>query len=300
MVYRIQRTGEKAADERWGGAARRLLLVAGVLLLAAVALAACGSSGTSDTSSGETPAASPAASAATASLTEEERAWLDDKGTLKVGAFDDYPPFGFVDDSGEAVGIAADYWRLLGERLGVGIEFSPVQFADQLDGLKAGIYDSLQGIFPLESRKEWFAFGPPYLDIPTRMFTTAAEAAAVTSLDSLNGLKVAVVEGDSGQQIADDAGLQTLVVPGYADAVKAVADGSAGAAILDELVGVYYVNQFGYADDVGPAGPAVDEGQMTLPVQKDDTILLGILEKAQQSISGQELDDIVSNWLEAE
>ncbi len=188
-----------------------------------------------------------------------------------------------MDDTGEAVGIAADYWRLIGERLGVGIEFFPVQFADQLDGLKAGTYDSLQGIFPLESRKEWFAFSPTYLEIPTRIFTTAADAAAVTSLDSLSGMKVAVVDGDSGQQIADDAGLETLVVPGYPDAVKAVAEGTAGATILDELVGVYYINQFGYDDEVGPAGPAVDEGQMTLPVQKDDTILLGILTKAQQS-----------------
>jgi ABC-type amino acid transport substrate-binding protein len=113
-------------------------------------------------------------------------------------------------------------------------------------------------------------------------------------------MKVAVVDGDSGQQIADAAGLETLVVPGYPDAVKAVAEGRAGAAILDELVGVYYVNQFGYTDEVGPAGPAVDEGQMTLPVQKDDTILLGILAKAQQSISDQELDDIVATWLESE
>lgn len=287
--------GRRHACRLGGAAVKWPLLTAAVLLAAALLLAACGSSETSD---GESAAASPAAF--TAPLTDEESAWLADKGTLKVGAFDDYPPVGFVDDAGEAVGIAADYWRLIGERLGVGIEFFPVQFADQLDGLKAGTYDSLQGIFPLESRKEWFAFSPTYLEIPTRIFTTAADAAAVTSLDSISGMKVAVVDGDSGQQIADDAGLETLVVPGYPDAVKAVAEGTAGAAILDELVGIYYVNQFGYADEVGPAGPAVAEGQMTLPVQKDDTILLGVLAKAQQSISDQELDAIVATWLETE
>lgn len=299
-MEQVQRIGERSGDGRRGRAARRLLAAAACAAAAAVLLAACGSSGTSESSSGEA-AASPAASAAAGpGLTAEERAWLDEKGTLKVGAFDDYPPFGFVDGDGEAIGIAADYWRLIGERLGVGIEFFPVQFADQLDGLKAGTYDSLQGIFPLESRKEWFAFSASYLDIPTRMFTTAADAAAVTSLDSLSGMKVAVVEDDSGQQVADDAGLETLVVPGYPDAVKAVAEGRAGAAILDELVGIYYVNQFGLADDMGPAGPAVAEGQMTLPVQRDDAMLLAILDKAQQAIGQQEVDGIVARWLEAQ
>jgi hypothetical protein len=63
---------------------------------------------------------------------------------------------------------------------------------------------------------------------------------------------------------------------------------------------VYYINQFGYTDEMGPAGPAVDEGQMTLPVQKDATILLGILEKGQQAIGQDELDGIVAGWLETE
>jgi len=274
--------------------------LAAAVVVAAALLAGCGSSGTTASEdAGSTPVSSPAASGAPA-LTAEEQAWLTDKGTLRIGAFNDYPPFGFVDDDGEAIGIAADYWRLLGERLGVGIEFFPVQFADQLEGLKAGTYDSLQGIFPLESRKEWFAFGPSYLAIPTRMFATAADAAAVTSLDSLGGMKVAVVQDDSGQQIADDAGLETLVVPGYPDAVRAVADAEAGAAILDELVGVYYVNQFGLSDQVGGAGPAVDEGQMTLPVQKDNATLLSILGKAQQTIGADEVEAIVARWLESE
>ena len=287
-------TRSKRMPGHRSGRLRRTFPAAALAALAAVLLlTGCGSG---DTTSGVSAAPEVSASAGAVTLTAEEQAWLSDKGTLRVGAFNDYPPFGFVDGNGEAVGIAADYWRLLGERLGVGVEFEPTLFDTQLQNLKDGTVDSLEGIFPLESRKEWFAFTSPFFDIPTRVFTDGATG--ITSLDDLKGVKVAVVKGDSGQQIADDAGLDTLVVPGYEEAVQAVGDGKAGAAILDQLVGEYFAAQLGFTG-MQAVGEAVAEGQMTLPVQKDNAVLLGILEKGQQMISDVELQEIVDAWMEA-
>jgi polar amino acid transport system substrate-binding protein len=294
-------THRKAARQAGVRGTKRLVITAlasGVVVLAAAALlAACGTSGTSSGSS--SPQASGAASSPsagqTASLTSEELAWLANKGTLKVGAFDDYPPFGFVDKSGAAVGIAVDYWKLVAERLGVQVAFSPVKFADQLQGLKDGTYDSLQGIFPLDSRKQWFAFTSSFLDIPTRIYADGATGA--TSLDALKGVNVAVVDGDSGQEIADKAGLKTLVVASYPEAIEAVAKGKAAAAIMDQLVGDYYVQKFGYSGRIQARGAAVADGKMTLPVRKDDTMLLGILEKGRSMVTSEELNDIVSKWM---
>jgi ABC-type amino acid transport substrate-binding protein len=277
-----------------GRRARRVLCsgaLAVAVLVAAASLAACGSSsGGSGTSGGSSPAAT-----SSSALTADEQAWLADKGTLTVGAFNDYPPFGFVDSGGQAAGIAVDYWKHLAEHLGVQVQFKPEQFDSQLNDLKAGAVDSLQGIFPLESRKQWFAFTGPYLDIPTRIYTDGATGA--TSLDALKGMKVAVVKGDSGQELADDAGLRTLVVAGYPEAVKAVAKGKAQAAILDQLVGDYLINKLGYQDKVHASGAPVADGQMTLPVKKDDTMLLGILRKGQQMVSEDEVNEFVQKWV---
>ena len=92
---------------RWAAAA---LVVCAVALAsgAAALLAACGGASSGSSSS-------PAATAASSSgaLTAAEQAYLKQKGTLQVGAFNDYPPFGFVDASGKAAGIAVDYWNLV-------------------------------------------------------------------------------------------------------------------------------------------------------------------------------------------
>ncbi len=50
-------------------------------------------------------------------LTVSERAWLEKKGVLNIGVFEDYPPFGFLDDTKRPVGMSIDYWNLLARKL---------------------------------------------------------------------------------------------------------------------------------------------------------------------------------------
>ena len=51
-------------------------------------------------------------------LTKEERDWVTRHGVVQVGAFTDYPPFGFVDDKGRAQGMAIGFWELMASKLG--------------------------------------------------------------------------------------------------------------------------------------------------------------------------------------
>jgi ABC-type amino acid transport substrate-binding protein len=271
------------------------------VLLAILLAAVLGACGGDDGTSSPSPAASTAAGspASGVQLTEEEQAWLAETKELAVGAFDDYPPFSFTpDDGGEPAGIAIDYWTLLGERLGVEVAFSPTSFSDQLEWLKTGKVDSLTGIFPLEERKQWFAFTEPWMAVYTRIFVDAAHEDATTP-DELKtqGLTVAVVKDDSGQALADEAGLKTLVVEGYDQAVEAVGTGKAQAAILDEPVGVFYVKEFGYDGEVMAVGDPVASGMMTLPVLKENTMLLGILDKGIQMIGDSEFEGISEKYM---
>jgi ABC-type amino acid transport substrate-binding protein len=264
---------------------------ASLLLLLALMLGACGDSGDDSSTT-----ASTAPGQTSVSLTAEEQDYLAEKGTLQVGAFKDYPPFGFVDDSGQPVGMSIDFWNLIADRLGVQVAFSPELFADQLDGLKEGRFDSLAGIFPLEERRQWFDFSGPYTVISTRIYVTT-DNADKTTLDSLKGLKVAVVAGDSSEAIAKEAGLTTVPFDGYAEAVKSLDTGDAQALILDELVADYYINQFGLGGKVTSVGEPVDEGEMTLPVLKGDATLLAILNKGIDTVSVSEWQAIRSKWL---
>jgi polar amino acid transport system substrate-binding protein len=212
-----------------------------------------------------------------------------------VGVFNDYPPFGFVDDRGRAVGFSIDYWKLLASRLGLKVKFVPMTFERQLNGLKKGGVDSLAGIFPLPERVKVFSFTPRYFTIFTHIFTSP-KLTRVKSLGYLAGRRVGAVRGDSGMVLAEKAGLKVTPFAGYEHAVLALGKGEVHAIVMDEPVVSYYRAKYGLQKKVLKAGAPVDMGHMCLPVKKENQVLLGILTKGVAQISAYEVESMARKW----
>ncbi len=212
-------------------------------------------------------------------LSKVERAWLDQHGPVVVGCFLGYPPIGFVDQKGRPAGLSVDLWTRMALDLDFVVQFEPVPFAAQIEGLRQGRFDSLAGIFALPRRERWFLFTKPWLFINTNIFVRPSLAAKVRSLRDLRGLRVGVVQDDSGQGLVNGAGLASRAYSEYPQAVRALGDGSLDAVVMDEPVMFFLRAQFRLWDAIMEAGPAVDQGGLALPVRKADIMLYSILSK---------------------
>ena len=228
-------------------------------------------------------------------LTVTERAWLEKKGILNIGVFEDYPPFGFLDETRQPVGMSIDYWNLLARKLNLKVKFHPAAFDNQLKGLEGGRFDSLAGIFPLPERQKTLDFTKNYYAINTSLFV-APELGSVTSLKNLPRVPVGVVERDSSQDEAQKAGLKTEVYPAYLATVLALAQGKVKAIILDEPVVEYYIKAKGLEGKIRKVSPPVAQGWMTLPVKKGNPELLAILNKGISLVSPEEWREIEHKW----
>jgi ABC-type amino acid transport substrate-binding protein len=235
-------------------------------------------------------------SAASDLLTNEQKDWLSRHKEVQVGAFNDYPPFGFVDATGQAQGMSVDFWNLMASRLGFKAQFHPTAFALQLEGLKTGLFDSLAGIFPLDERRKFFGFTKEYTIIATYIYVVP-KYAGLKGLMDLKGLKVAGVEADSGKVIAEKAGLKPKGFTSYLSTVQALGRGEIDAIIMDELVVNYYAVQNKLENRIKRIGQPVDQGKMTLPVAKENTMLLGILQKGVSLVSSDEWLKIRQKWV---
>jgi ABC-type amino acid transport substrate-binding protein len=229
-------------------------------------------------------------------LSSAQRTWLTERNVIRVGVFNDYPPFGFVDNTGTPKGMSIEFWRLLSSKLGFWVQFYPVSFREQLNGLEAGKYDSLAGIFPLKERRENFDFSRPYTTIRTNIYVKT-RSRGVKNLGSLRGSKVAVVEGDSGEAICIRAGIIPFRVTNYLQAIFELANGDADAIVMDELVVGYYAKRHGLEKKIRQVGQPVDIGSMTLPVRKGNKRLLEILNAGIGMISRAEWAKIERKWL---
>lgn len=230
-------------------------------------------------------------------LTTPERTWLEKKGVLNIGVFEDYPPFGFLDAAKQPVGMSIDFWNLLAQKLKFKVKFHPVSFENQLKGLEEGRFDSLAGIFPLPERQHVLSFSKSFFVINTNLFVSPG-LDNVTSLQDLPAVPVGVVEGDSSQDVAKKAKLKTQVFSGYQETVMALAGGKVQAIILDAPVVAYYSKTKNLEGKIRKVPAPVAQGWMTLPVRKGDLQLLDILNKGVSLVSPGEWRDIEQKWVE--
>ena len=91
-------------------------------------------------------------------LTQEERDWLASHKKVIVGGEVDWAPFDFVDESGRYQGIANEYLKIIGKKLGVEVEMVTGPSWDTLlNMLRDRKIDMLPAIYHSKEREEYLA-----------------------------------------------------------------------------------------------------------------------------------------------
>lgn len=236
-----------------------LMLIAA--LVAGVTLTACNKP--------SAPAAKPAAPAGAEKIV--------------IGLDDNFPPMGFRDaKTNELVGFDIDLAREAAKRIGVAVEFKPIDWNAKEAELSGKRVDALwNGLTITEKRKEKIAFTTPYMENHQIIIVTAKSP--IKNKAGLAGKVVGVQEGSSAvEAIEKDAVSKNIkTLRKFGDNVAALMDLSTGrldALVVDEVVGRYYTAK-------KPGEYVVLEDhfgteEYGVGVRKDDTALLGKLQKA--------------------
>ncbi len=203
-----------------------------LILLAATSAALYGCSKT------ETPAPAPSAAPAPAAAPA-----LPSK--IVIGLDDNFPPMGFRDDKGQLVGFDIDLAREAAKRLGVEVEFKPIDWNAKEAELNGQRVDVLwNGLTITDERKKNIAFTAPYME-NHQIIVVKGDSPIKTKAD-LAGKLVGVQDGSSAVDAIgkDEATAKSFKdLKKYGDNVTALMDLTTGrveAVVLDEVVGRYY------------------------------------------------------------
>ena len=202
---------------------------------------------------------------------------------IVIGLDDNFPPMGFRDDKGELVGFDIDLAREAGKRIGVEVQFKPIDWSAKEAELNGKRVDVLwNGLTITEERKSNILFTTPYLE--NHQIIVVTEKSPVTTKAQLAGKVVGVQDGSSAvDAIQKDADTAKSIkeIKKFGDNVTALMDLSAGrldALVVDEVVGRYYT-----AKKPGEYR-VLDENFGTedygVGTRKDDTELMAKLQKA--------------------
>ncbi|MBN2394053.1 MAG: amino acid ABC transporter substrate-binding protein [Anaerolineae bacterium] len=226
---------------------------------------------------------------------------IQSAGTLRVAFDPSFPPFEFVDGSGQVTGLDVDLARAIAARLGVDAHFVTTGYDALYDALTVGRADVIiSALYPDPTRMQAFAFSSSYFNAGEVL--VVPEDSSITGVPDLAGKQVAMVFGTEAHMVALqwEKTMPTPPVLMIGDAPETItsvlAAGIVDAVILDNVTA-----QMALGDTPGlrVLTPSVTDEPYTIAARKEDAKLLEAISAIlnEMEASG-ELDALIQRWMQ--
>ena len=231
--------------------------------------------------------------------------------TLYVDGIDAaFPPFSFIDESGQARGFDVDVIRWIADEMDFEVEIVPIDWDAIIPTLITGNIDLIaSGMTITAARQERVAFTDAYwaidLDVVVRQ-TEDAEGEPLLELTLFTavqpGRKIGVQRGTTAQDwldenvIAAGIGIELVLYENFLLALEDLLVGRLDAAVMDGPTA-----QSGIADRPLAVAGTIKTGEIYgYAVRKADTELLALLNEGLRRIQATDTwDELVAKWLAA-
>ncbi|MDJ0833846.1 MAG: diguanylate cyclase [Gammaproteobacteria bacterium] len=231
-------------------------------------------------------------------LTDAEQQWLQQHPTIRLAVDIDWSPFEYIDENGSYVGMAAEYIGLVEERLGIHFEVEKNKpWPEVVESVKNRELDMYSCVVATPQRREYASFTKPYLSFPMVIVTTD-QVAYVSGLKELKNETVAVVKGYATQDLLEQnyPELDLYLADTVSDALEALSLGRV-FAYVGNIASVSDVLKRKGLTNLKISGETPYKYELSMAVRNDWPEFTPILQKALDSISEQEQDQIYQNWI---
>ena len=231
---------------------------------------------------------------ATISLAVDE----PDPRHVKVAVLKNFPPQYSTSEAGNPQGFAIDIIEEIAKLANLEIKYLVKNNWDEMfDSLRVGQVDLIPNQGITNRRKALFDFTRPVETFPVSIFTREHEK-AISTIQSLNGKKVAVVKLNIGEMIIKDK--PDIIVHRYEhveDALFKMLSGNSDALIYPEPVLWKLARQARIEDKIKVVGEPVIEISRAISVAKKNQALLKRLDTAVEKLVGSEKYKIIyTRW----
>ena len=233
-------------------------------------------------------------------LTAEERAWLDQKHTVRV-RIADWPPYLIVKDDQSPHGIVIEYLKLIEERTGIRFkhEVTDEPFAEFLESMKQRQGPDMTAVIvPTPEREQYLSFSETYIAAPYVIFTREQDN-PILDISGLSGKTLAVPRGFFVQKQLerDYPEIRQALYDSDEAALQAVATGQADAYIGNLTVASHIIHGRGFSHLRVAAGSPFGDQSLSMGNRNDWPELTSIIDKALASITEEEKTAIRNKYL---
>lgn len=235
------------------------------------------------------------------SLTEEERAWLEDHPVIRLGVDPEFTPFEYITDDGTYSGIASDYIEILNERLGLNMQVVPgLTWAEAVAKAENKEIDVLPCVGKTQERLIFLRYSRPYIKFH-RVIITQTDFPFIAGLDDIRDLRIAVQANTSHEGfLQDNTDIEYISFKTLQESLTAVSGGKADAFIGNIASSTYWIRRLNLTNLKVAASVPPDVLNLYFAVRRDWPELVSIINKGLASISPEEENEIIKKWVSVE
>lgn len=229
-------------------------------------------------------------------LTEEEKDFLE-KNKIKISVSKEWEPFTSKSKNNEAIGISAEYWKLIANKLDLKYENIFYEtFNQQIDSIKHKDADLIYSVGETANRKEYSIFTKEYAKFPISIVTKKDEN-FIENISLIKSKKIAVGNNFTAHNILKTKypDMNFVLVDSVKEGLELVSNNEAYAFIDIQPVLFYNISKYNF-DNLKISGNTGLTFNIKFMIRDDYPLLQSILNKAISSISINELDEILTKW----
>jgi len=192
-----------------------------------------------------------------------------------------FPPFSYYDNQGNLAGFDVDVSREIAQRINLKSQIIATEWDGILAGLLAEKYDAIIGSMAITPvRQQSVDFSTPYYHSGAQLFIHRDNPNKVYSISECDGLRIAVVLGETYQHFLEEKfpEVEVVTLKSGAEIFAMLEQKRITGFVTDRLVGAWQVKEAGRS--FVPVGEMLYKERIGIPVRKDRPELLGQINQA--------------------
>ncbi|MFP5213788.1 MAG: PAS domain S-box protein [Acidobacteriota bacterium] len=199
------------------------------------------------------------------------------KRHIVVGADQSYPPYEFMDASGNPSGFNIEIIKAVAEAMDLNPEIRMDAWSTVRQEFESGNVDVLSGMFYSEERNRLADFSVPHIVVTHSIFVR--KDSSIKSLDDLKGKEIIVEQGDIMHDFIRENRLtdRIVTVSSPQEGLRLLASGQHDCALFGRLQGMYLAERLNLLSRLTTAGSSILPRDYCLAVANGNAVLLAQL-----------------------
>uniref|UniRef100_A0A7C3MQE9 Transporter substrate-binding domain-containing protein n=1 Tax=Dictyoglomus thermophilum TaxID=14 RepID=A0A7C3MQE9_DICTH len=221
---------------------------------------------------------------------------ISSNNSIKIITDKDYPPFTYIDEKGNLVGISVEFWKIWSEKTGIKIELIPEEWSKAQNILFEGKVDAIDTIFKTPEREKYLIFSKPIFKVTSSIYYHKS----IPKINYPKDVTPFIVGAKRGDALIEIFLLQNPQVnfkfySNYSDIILSAKKDEIKVFIMDDPPAFYYLTKYDLIYEFFK-GPVIYTNYLYVASLKNKAHIVSVINEGLSKIPQEDMDRLLEKY----